>query len=365
MTPPPSTSTASSRSSTFTLSLPKIELHAHLNGSIRRSTLSHLAHLRNIDPSTTRILSHIPSTLSEAFDVFRIIHSCVVTLADVERIAYEIGEDMEEDGVVYAEVRSTPRDMGGGEGLEGYVKAVLGGFDRYRSARGKVVLRLLLSIDRAKHTAEDAQGIVSLAAKFRPQGVLGIDLSGDPTRGNFDSYLSALTYARSLGLKITLHAGEVLNPTEFSSMLNFHPDRFGHCCFVDPPNLARLTESRIPIELCLTSNLLSNSIPTGKLTDHHFGLHHKPQSEGSTICCISTDDSGVFGSPLSNEYRLVMDSFGLSEREVFELARRTLDATFLDREGGRHMDEVTRQDREDWKRIQNKFDEFESDWSWE
>ncbi|GAC99302.1 hypothetical protein PHSY_006903 [Pseudozyma hubeiensis SY62] len=363
MTPPASGSTPPSRISKFTLSLPKIELHAHLNGSIRRSTLSHLAALRNVDPSTTRILSHIPSTLSEAFDVFRIIHSCVVTLADVERIAYEIGEDMEEDGVVYAEIRSTPRDMGEGD-LEGYVKAVLRGFDRYRLEKGKVILRLLLSIDRAKHTASDSYEIVSLAAKFRSQGVIGIDLSGDPTKGDFGTYLPALTHARSLGLKITLHAGEVLNPTEFSSMLDFHPDRFGHCCFVDPPNLARLTESSIPIELCLTSNLLSNSIPTGKLTDHHFGIHHNAKSEGSTICCISTDDSGVFGSPLSNEYRLVMDSFGLGEREVFELARRTLDATFLESQSGKNADEATGKDSEDRKRIQDKFDEFERDWRW-
>lgn len=146
-------------------------------------------------------------------------------------------------------------------------------------------------------------------------------------------------------------------------MLDFHPDRFGHCCFVSDGNLKRLKESKIPIELCLTSNLLSNSV--AELKDHHFGLHYKPSSEGggdSTICCISTDDSGVFGSPLSKEYKLVMQTFGLTEMEVFNLAKRTLEATFLapaatsETKEGKGLDQD--QDQEEWNSISAAYDDF-------
>ncbi|CDU23211.1 related to adenosine deaminase [Sporisorium scitamineum] len=337
------------RQTAFVQALPKIELHAHLNGSIRRSTLTSLASSRHIDPSNAFILTRWPRTLSEAFDVFRMIHSCVTSLADVERLAYEVAWDMEVDGVVYAEIRTTPRGMGAG-GMEEYVRAVFKGFDRYASESGKVVLKLLLSVDRAKHSASEAERIVDLAHTH--PGVVGIDLSGDPTKGTFSTFLPALLHARSLSLKTTLHAAETPhNHTEFSSMLDFHPDRFGHCCFVNTPNLTRLHQSHIPIELCLTSNILSNSVPS--LEHHHFRLHYNPSAEGSVVC-ISTDDSGVFGSPLSNEYRLVMDGFGLGEREAFELAKRTLGATFLDKS----------RDGKDWHKIEAKFDAFEKSWDW-
>lgn len=216
----------SSRRTTFTRRLPKLELHAHLNGSIRRSTLLALASSHSIDPSHAQILTRWPSTLSEAFSVFSVIHSCVTTLSDVERIAFEVGEDLEADGVIYAEIRTTPRGMEGG-GSEGYVEAVLRGFARYSAGEGtRVVLRLILSIDRSKHSAGDAMDIVQLAAKYRSEGVVGIDLSGDPTKGQFETFLPALHRARSVGLKITLHAGEVphTNP-EMSTMLDFNPDR--------------------------------------------------------------------------------------------------------------------------------------------
>ncbi|SPO21188.1 related to adenosine deaminase [Ustilago trichophora] len=385
------------RQQRFVQQLPKIELHAHLNGSIRRSTLRELAAAKNVDPSNAFILTRWPKTLSEAFDVFRVIHSCVTTLADVERLAFELGQDLEEDGVVYAEIRTTPRAMdaaphsdgsrydGGDEeksGLVRYVQAVLSGFSRYSNsteARGsnKTVLRLLLSIDRAKHNTTQALAIVDLAHRYRHQGVLGIDLSGDPTKGNFLDFIPALQHARSLGLKITLHAGEVQGQDkEMTSMLKFHPDRMGHCCFVSPSNLDRLQKSGIPIELCLTSNLLSNSVT--ELKKHHFGLHYNHvesthevrdgENAGPTICCISTDDSGVFGSSLSNEYRLVMDNFNLSERQTFHLARRTLEATFLIRptpdSSTTARQKAQRKYQQDYKRIHAAYRHFYDSWEW-
>lgn len=353
------TSPPSSRRTQFTRLLPKVELHAHLAGSIRRSTLLSLAASHHIDPTHAFILTRWPRTLSEAFSVFRIIHSCVATLPAVERLAYEVAQDLDSDGVVYAEIRTTPRNLDSG-GFDAYVRAVLSGLHRAAADGAGVVVRVLLSFDRARHTAAQAREIVALALSH-PQ-VVGIDLSGDPTRGNFATFLPALQHARERGLKITLHAGEVPSTdAEMRSMLDFNPDRFGHCCFVNPENLARLKAQRTPIELCPTSNVLSNSVAS--LSEHQFGVHYTGDGDGA-VCCIATDDSGVFGSPLSNEYGLVMDAFGLGERETFELARRTLQAAFLRRTGemaglGRDGDDKV------WQSIQAKFDAFEKSWDWE
>ena len=204
--------TIEARRQRFVQQLPKIELHAHLNGSIRRSTLRELAATKGVDPENAFILTRYPKTLSEAFDVFRVIHSCVTTLQDVERLAFELGEDLEEDGVVYAEIRTTPRAMAANpqtiassgegsenDGLDEYVQAVLEGFSRYNALPGtqgshKVILRLLLSIDRAKHSTSQAYTIVDLAHRHRHRGVVGIDLSGDPTKGKWSVFLPALDF---------------------------------------------------------------------------------------------------------------------------------------------------------------------------
>lgn len=339
-------------SSLFVHRLPKVELHAHLNGSIRRSTLRSLAQERGIDPSGATILQTWPASLSEAFSVFNVIHSCVKTLHDVERLAFELGQDLEADNVVYAEIRTTPRNMLPDADWDQYVEAVLKGFHAYArsaSATTATELRLIISIDRAKHSSAQARDVVLLAEKYRADGVVGIDLSGDPTKGQFLEFLPALRYARSVGLKVTLHAGEVRGmDEEMRQMLAFAPDRFGHCCFVDAANMTKLKTSRIPIELCPTSNLLSNSVPT--IDQHHFGIHYVADGQGA-VCCVSTDDSGVFGSPLSNEYDLIMHAFGLTYQQVYSLAQRTIQAAFLDTS--------QEKDRATLERVQRRFAVFE------
>ena len=316
------------RSPHFTLSLPKIELHAHLNGSIRASTLHELSGGESIRPDPRQ-------TLSEAFKVFDVIHRSITTLSHVERLAREVAEDMERDGVIYAEIRTTPRGD-----AEQYVHAVLAGL----AAPRRIHVRLLLSIDRKADPAR-AMETVKLASRFREHGVVGIDLSGDPTKGRWQDWAPALEAARAAGLKVTLHAGEV-NDThdEMAHMIGFHPDRFGHVCFLSADNADRLRASRIPLELCLTSNVCTRSVPG--YADHHFTLHY---GEHPIVLC--TDDTGVFGSSLSNEYAIAMQTFALDQRATLALARNALHATFLGPE-----DDHIRKD------IEARFDTFEREW---
>ncbi|KAG1670376.1 hypothetical protein FOA52_000136 [Chlamydomonas sp. UWO 241] len=95
------------------------------------------------------------------------------------------------------------------------------------------LVKLLLSIDRREGAASAAE-TVELAAEF-PGAVVGIDLSGDPTVGEWREWAGALARACELGLRITLHCGEVPNDAEFASMLAFGPNRLGHCCCLGAP----------------------------------------------------------------------------------------------------------------------------------
>ncbi|CAO1631721.1 unnamed protein product [Sympodiomycopsis kandeliae] len=326
-----SSNKASSEALSFTQGLNKIELHAHLNGSIRRSTVQELCEAKGLDASKSQILQNDVRTISEMFDVFKIIHTCVRGGEVVKRISREVLEDAEHDNIVYLELRTTPRAHDECHlSIEEYIESVLEGFDDYKratSSKTPCEVRLLLSIDR-NDPPENTLRTVELALKYQHRGVVGVDLSGNPTKGVFSSWLPALQSARSKGLKISLHAGEVPNTDqEMTEMLQFHPGRLGHVCFISPSNATILKAKKIPIELCLTSNILSNpsTIPTYK--DHHF-LKHYEVDHPITLC---TDDVAVFGSTLSNELALAMEHFNLSPTEIKTIVRDSLQSTFLDK----------------------------------
>ncbi|KAL1196381.1 N6-mAMP deaminase [Cardamine amara subsp. amara] len=172
--------------------------------------------------------------------------------------------------------------------------------------RKKIFVRLLLSIDSRK-TTESAMETVKLALEMKDVGVVGIDLSGNPLVGEWSTFLPALQFAKDNDLYITLHCGEVPNPKEIESMLDFKPHRVGHACYFKDEDWTKLKSSRIPVEI---SDLYKAKHPL--------------------ILC--TDDFGVFSTTISNEYAFAVRAFGLGKTKTFALARTAIDATFAEDE---------------------------------
>ncbi|CAH2071650.1 unnamed protein product [Thlaspi arvense] len=334
-------------------SLPKIELHAHLNGSIRDSTLLELAKVLGekgviVFADVEDVIRKNDRSLSEVFKLFDLIHKITTDHQTVTRITREVVEDFALENVVYLELRTTPkRNDSIGMSKRSYMEAVLEGLrsvsevdtdfvtesnsQKIRNAcdgvrRKKIYVRLLLSIDR-RETTESAMETVKLALEMRNVGVVvGIDLSGNPLVGEWSTFLPALQFAKDNDLYITLHCGEVPNSKEIQAMLDFKPHRIGHACFFEDDDWEKLKSFRIPVEICLTSNIITKSISS--IDIHHFADLYN--AKHPLIIC--TDDFGVFSTSLCNEYALAVRSFGLSKREAFTLARSAIDATFAEDE---------------------------------
>ncbi|KAJ7530957.1 hypothetical protein O6H91_14G026400 [Diphasiastrum complanatum] len=335
--------------------LPKVELHAHLNGCVRPSTLLELAEecsrrgLLSLSDFQAAVIVKEDRSMEECFQLFGLIHLLTTDHCILTRITKEVIEDFAAENVVYLELRTTPkRNEAVGMTKRSYVEAVLAGikaastelsldsyFDhkedniecpsqRYqRKANPQIHVRLLLSIDR-RETLEAAMETVHLAWEMRDLGVVGVDLSGNPCIGDWETFLPALKWARQHGLPITLHCGEVPNPREVEAMLAFQPERVGHACFLESPDLSTLLANRIPVEICLTSNLLTNSVQ--RVRDHHFGALYN--ANHPVVLC--TDDPGVFSISLSYEYALVSTHFGLSSLELLHLSRNAIEFTFAE-----------------------------------
>ncbi|KAK6581468.1 hypothetical protein PZA11_006159 [Diplocarpon coronariae] len=231
-------------------------------------------------------------------------------------------EDFAADGVVYLELRTTPRAIPSAHiTKDDYVRTIL---SCTTAPRAPMTSRLLLSIDR-RNDAATALEVVSLALKYRPRGVVGIDLCGDPALGDVSRFRPAFERARQAKLPITIHFAEApsCTPEELWCLLDYQPQRIGHVIHVPDDVKEEIVRRKLGLELCLSGNVHGKMI-TGTYGDHHFGWW---RGTGCPIA-LSTDDVGVFGSRLSNEYALITEHFGLSRTEVCDLARSAVDTIF-------------------------------------
>ncbi|KAG9454104.1 hypothetical protein H6P81_007008 [Aristolochia fimbriata] len=337
-------------------SQPKIELHAHLNGSIRNSTLLELAKVLGennvIDFADVEdVILKDDRSLVETFKLFDLIHILTTDHATVTRITKEVVEDFASENIVYLELRTTPKKNEAiGMTKRSYMEAVIKGlravdsvdvslvpFDEdsitslvspsinclEKDKRRKIYVRLLLSIDR-RETTEAAMETVLLALAMKKMGVVGIDLSGNPIVGEWSSFLPPLTFAKEQGLCITLHCGEVYNPKEVHDMLDFQPQRIGHAICLGDEEWKKLKSYSIPVEICLTSNVRTGCVPF--INDHHFVDLYK--ANHPIVLC--TDDTGVFSTSLSREYLLAASTFGLDRAEMVKLAADAIEFVFAD-----------------------------------
>ncbi|CAN0009402.1 unnamed protein product [Scytosiphon promiscuus] len=346
--------------------MPKVELHAHLHGCIRPATVRDLAASRGIAMSLEQQRVLAPGgerSLSDCFKIFDAIHTVVSDLQAVKRIALEALQDMSRNNVRYAEIRTTPRPLADGTSRRDYIENVLRVFQEFETSQAAtepgvskdgstggaesvdlggdndkplpagahLTPRLLLSVDRSK-SKEEAMNVARLALElqaddaWRPY-VLGMDFSGNPTKGSFEDFRPAFDLARRNGLKVTVHCGEVANDEEFLAVIAFRPERLGHAVVLGEEVRRELLSlvPRIPIEICPSSNLLTLALS-------HHGQHPTVGDwlEEGYPFSINTDDSGVFDTDLPTEFAHLATCNNLNEERMARLACRAVQDIFDD-----------------------------------
>ncbi|KAF8534295.1 hypothetical protein BDD12DRAFT_943045 [Trichophaea hybrida] len=324
----------------FSQRLPKIELHAHLSGSIRRQTLHEIWLTKKLkDPGfpLEDPMEVIPANGFNDIAAFFTLFSKYIYLLcnDVDAVTfstYAVLKEFDEDGVVHLELRTTPRDFSEtGMTKEDYVKTVLKTIETYeQSTKSTMKTTLILSIDR-RDSPEKAQQCLDLALRYKDRGVVGMDLCGDPWKGDIHSFRGIFAEAKAAGLKITLHfaeAAETSSDDELFTLLSYQPDRLGHVIHISDAVKREISSKKIPLELCISCNIQVKMHPDVKCHgDHHFGEWWKEKTCPLVIC---TDDVGVFFSTCSNEYYIVAKNFGLSKKELWELSFGAIEAVFGD-----------------------------------
>ncbi len=305
----------------FFRSIPKAELHLHLGGSYPLDFLLNLAS----PEQKVKLLENLKLvsqgiSYQNIFHVFNMISQIVNTEEKIEEGTYETCRSLEEDGVVYAEIRTGLKNFG--DGLESYLQAVLRGIKRVESDRFKGYL--LLSLQRSS-SLEFAKKTIDLALQYKDKGVVGIDLSGDSTIGNLDAILPEILRAKEGGLLLTVHIGETpLEKNQKDILEILQPHRIGHGVHLASDALDWVLKHRVPVEVCLTSSLLVEMI------NHYAGhpwLSYYLQGHPIVIC---TDDPLLFQTTLSKELQVLANLSLFSHEQIEQLVQSSFQHAFRD-----------------------------------
>ncbi|KAL4806686.1 hypothetical protein BDV18DRAFT_118886 [Aspergillus unguis] len=346
--------------SQFTRSLPKIELHAHLSGSISRQCLHEIWLKKKSrdpafdveDPWVVMPPGKVDFSLNTFFSTFN--KSIYHLVNDLESAAYATTSVLQaflDDGVRYLELRTIPRASPDSVFTrDQYLATVLDTIAAFKAQNAdKISIYLILGMDRGQLTDDSthAHEIVDLAIANRERGVIGVDVCGNPTKGDISLCRDAFAKAKGHGLGLTVHFAEVHSVglrKELETMLSFNPDRLGHVVHVPDDLKLEIARRELGLELCISCNVHAKMFDGGFL-DHHFG-YWRHENCPVVLC---TDDMGFFCSPVSGEYLLAAKHFHLSRADTLSIARRSVDAIF----GG----------VEEKQRLRKLLDEFQSDYS--
>ncbi len=242
---------------------------------------------------------------------------------DVRRVAYEFCEDQAADGVRYAEVSfSLPEHSVRTGDWDGPILAALEGFQLGRRDFG-IECRPYVDLVRGVGMELSRMAMES-AVRHRDDGVLAIGLGGDERHLAAD-YAHLFRHATERGLRSLPHAGETSGPASIRSALDdLRADRVGHGirCLEDDDLVARLRDDRVPLDVSPTSNVMTHVV--SGVEDHPLAR----LLDAKLVVTLNADDPSMFHAPLSHEYGIARDVFGLEDEALAELARNGIEASF-------------------------------------
>ncbi|MDO8502105.1 MAG: adenosine deaminase [Gemmatimonadaceae bacterium] len=312
--------------------IPKAELHCHLDGSVRPSTLLELGREYNVvmprdtaDALRDYMIVSDAKSLEDYLRRFEVTVSVMQTAGAIERIAYELGADAAADGVRYIEVRNAPilNSRGGlelGEALEAQIR----GLERAERDYGIIARSIVCSLRQLP--PETSLELAQLAVAYKHRGVVAFDLAGGEAGFPASAHSDAFAYARKHNLAITVHAGEGDGARSVRDAVHkCGADRLGHATrLIEDADLTQyVNDRRIGLEICLTSNVQTHAAKS-------YETHPLRQyfDRGMNVA-LNTDNRLMSGTTLTDEYAFAARHLDFSLNELCTLALNGFESAFL------------------------------------
>lgn len=323
--------------------LPLIDLHHHLDGSLRLETILELGLMHNLKlPAATleglrpyvQVSTPQPGVM-KFIEKFEWMTAVLVDYEACRRVAYENVEDAASEGLDYIELRYSPWFMSEAHSLDpvGVIDAVTDGVlsgERDFSFRANQVGIL------SRHYGPEIAFKELSALLTRKQAFCGLDLAGDEANFPGSLFVEHFRQAREAGWRITIHAGESAGAESvWQAIRELGAARIGHAVHApeDPALIHYMCEHHIAIECNLTSNVQTSTVPDYPSHPLKFFL-----DEG-LLATINTDDPGISAIDLHYEYDVAAPLAGLSPQQCEQAQRNALTAAFLGEDEKRFLTE--------------------------
>lgn len=313
--------------------LPKIDLHRHLEGSLRLSTLAEIAHEHAVDlPSWNleelrpyvQVVDDSPDFLG-FLAKFKLLRRFYSSREAVMRVAYEAVADAATDNIHYLELRFNPVALSLSQGFS-FAEVVDWVIEATNQAQTdhKMLCRLIIQIGR--HEPQYAWELAEIAAANKTQGIVGIDLAGDEINYPLTEFIDVFQWAKKQDLHITAHAAEAGPPNNIQKALdNLGAERIGHGvrAIEDLYTIDLLKQRHIPLEMCPTSNLQTGIVP--KLAKHPL----YPFYQLGIPVTINTDDPSISNTTLTDEFLVAHRGAGVPFQALLQMILNAARAAFL------------------------------------
>lgn len=314
--------------------IPKVELHCHVEGTVRPTTVLELAAKagRPLPVDNVAELYRYDS-LDSFLAVFWLVQETLVSREDWARIAYESLIDGAAHGLRYREMFFTPaRHLAAGQDLGAVVAGLTEGIEA-AEAETSVRCMLIADIDRAYGPAaglELVEGLGELRRSGAAERVIGIGADSTELGVDLAAFAPAFSAARRLGFRLTCHAGEAVGvgPANIAIALDvLGAERIDHGIAIveDAGLMARAAAERIPLTVCPTSNVVIANRFTS-LTEHPL----REIRDAGVLVTINTDDPAMMELDLGQEYRRVAEALELEFEDLGSMAIEGIESTWLD-----------------------------------
>jgi aminodeoxyfutalosine deaminase len=294
---------------------PKIELHVHLEGTIRPATLLAIARRNQLPlPADTveglRQLYEF-TDFAHFIRVWLLTTNCLRTVEDFRQVVVDYAAEAAGFGAVYLEGIFSPaervqRGVSWADIFTGYTEGAAEAYERYG-----VTVRLTPDLYRGLDP-DLAVACARQAVRYQGRGIVGLGLGGSESACPAARYAEAFTIARDGGLGLVPHAGEAAGPASVREILGLRPARIRHGIRAaeDPGLLAEVVDRGLVLDVCPTSNLRTRVV--GSLAAHPL-----PRLRAAGVpCTISTDDPAMFDTDLGREYE-VARGLGVSAADAY------------------------------------------------
>ncbi len=317
---------------------PKIDLHNHLDGGFRPETLFELAQKYGIETDVPTVDAYKALTrqrancgsVNEYLKMFDLPCRVMQTKEALERMTYELGEDLNAQGVAYAEVRFAPQQHVSGElDQAAAIEAVIAGAERcmqkYPVRLGILACMMVYGSEQINWDAN--METVQTAKKYLGKGLVGIDLAGAEGLVPLENFAPFFEKARELQIPFTCHAGDSPGPeTVETAVYTFGAKRIGHGhhVYFDPYLVRRIAAEDILFEICPTSNIQCQTEPS-------YEKHPaKNMLDMGLNVSINTDNQYLAGITLDDEYQHCLNEMGFTERDLIVMNLNAINAAFCD-----------------------------------